>query len=70
VTHGAELYLRAPIYGYGFGIVSIFENAYLEFFVQGWMIALLAYFMILINILIVSFSFFKLDKREYLFSEL
>lgn len=43
----ARIWQEAPLHGFGFGTVSCFDNGYLEFFLQGGMVALLGYLVLL-----------------------
>jgi hypothetical protein len=51
---------KSPLRGFGFGRTSCFDNAYLEFFYQGGIIAMLGYLILLgIYFLFSLFSFLK-----------
>jgi hypothetical protein len=51
---------KSPLWGFGFGRTSCFDNAYLEFFYQGGIIALLGYLILLgIYFLFSLFNFLK-----------
>lgn len=43
----ARVWQESPMYGFGFGNTSCFDNAYLEFFLQGGLIALFGYLILL-----------------------
>jgi len=43
----ARIWHESPLYGFGFGATSCFDNAYLEFFLQGGVVALLGYLALL-----------------------
>lgn len=43
----AKVWQEAPLQGFGFGVSSLLDNGYLEFFLQGGMVALLGYFALL-----------------------
>lgn len=38
-----RIWQESPLYGFGFGVTSCFDNGYLEFFYQGGIVALLGY---------------------------
>ena len=44
----ARIWQEAPLQGFGFGAVSCFDNGYLEFFLQGGLVALLGYLTLLV----------------------
>jgi hypothetical protein len=43
----AKVWQEAPLQGFGFGASSLLDNGYLEFFLQGGMVALFGYFALL-----------------------
>jgi len=43
----SKVWIEEPLWGYGYGVVSCFDNGFLEFFVQGGLLALLGYIVLL-----------------------
>jgi len=57
---------KAPIYGLGFAAKTPLDNAYLAYFVQGGLIALIGYLAMLTIIALVGFNQFKKNKEGQL----
>jgi len=62
----AHVWGKSPFHGLGFAAITTFDNAYLEFFTQGGLIALFGYLSILAVIGFVGLSQYK-RNREGLF---
>ena len=50
---------EAPLHGFGFGLFSRLDNAYLEFWLQGGLVGLACYLAILVILVVSSFSLKK-----------
>ena len=59
-----EIWRISPIYGEGFAYELILDNAYAEFFVQGGIIGLAGYILILVSILKTCIWSYRYNKRE------
>lgn len=59
----AHVWGKSPFHGLGFAAITIFDNAYLEFFTQGGLIALFGYLFILAVIGFVGLSQYKRNKE-------
>ena len=59
-----DVWSISPIYGKGFASELVLDNAYAEFFIQGGVIALVGYLIILLTIFIVSINSPIINKKE------
>lgn len=59
----AHVWGKSPFHGLGFAAITTFDNAYLEFFSQGGLIALFGYLFILAVIGFVGLSQYKRNKE-------
>jgi hypothetical protein len=50
----ASVWRDSPFFGLGFGAITPFDSAYAEFFVQGGLVALVAYFLIILNVFYIA----------------
>ena len=58
---------KSPLCGLGFGAVTVLDSAYVEFFVQGGLIALFAYMFLLIRIGWLGLKEYKIKSDESIF---
>ncbi len=64
ISHFNEVWQKSPLYGFGFGAISCFDNAYLEFFLQGGLVALTGYLTLLVVYFRYSLSAFRKGYEE------